>query len=63
MTWVSAPRKSLGPRELEAALSIPGVLGAEPGAAHSSPGVAAQESEGWAAPAPIAGPRSWWGPP
>ena len=65
-----SPGNDLGVRSAEKSgpetvggCSVPGVLGAEPGAAHSSPGVAAQESEGWAAPAPIAGSRSWWGLP
>lgn len=44
----SAPRwSSLGLRGSEAALFVPGLLGAESGAAHSSPRVAAQGSDGW----------------
>lgn len=56
--WGSDPRwTSLGLRGLETTSTTVTVLGIL-GAAHSSPRVAAQRSDGWAVPAPTAGPRS-----
>lgn len=45
--------RSLGLRGLDTTVSVLGVLGA----AHSSARVAAHRSDGWAVPAPTAGPR------